>query len=135
MPIYEHDCMEHGLFEVFTRVVDPLPKRPCETCGEPAAIAVSRLGRFNVERGWNEKANEYQRDPYTQAKAQLENVRRETLERVGRDCDRPTGPITEEAIQVGAKAIAEQAKKPEADPQAQQINEIRKARKAKANAV
>ncbi len=134
MPIYVYECGEHGRQDVFTRTFDILKERPCQTCGQNAKICVTAPSRHNIERTWNDKANEYRRDPYTQAKAQLTNLRRETLERVERDCDRPTGPITEEAIQVGAKAIAAEKANPQQDLEQRQVAQVRQARKVKAKA-
>lgn len=78
---------------------------------------------------WNERASDQQRDPYTQAKAQLTNQHRSTLDRVERYCDRPPDPVTEEAIQVGAREIHKQATNPRPGLQERQVAAIRKARR------
>ncbi len=136
MPIYVYECRRHGRHDFFSRTVDPRPERPCQECGEPAAMCVTAPGVVDVRRDWNEKANDYRRDPYTQAKAQLTNVRREALERVERDCDRPTGHITEEAIQVGAREIDKGNRSPKPDLEQRQVADIRrKQREAKASTV
>ena len=59
-----------------------------------------------MRRTWNEKANEYQRDPYTQAKAQLENNYNRNRD-MGLDTPKPT----EEGVQVAARQIARGAQK------------------------
>ncbi len=135
MPIYVYDCENDGPQDVFSRTFDILPERPCPKCGKGAKMAVTAPARHDIERTWNDKANEYRRDPYTQSKAQLTNLRRETVERTERDCDRPTSPITEEAIQVGAKAIAAEKANPRQDLEQRQVAQVRKARKAKAKAL
>ena len=64
-------------------------------------LQVSAPAIVNVQRDWNEKANEYQRNPYTQAKAQITNAYREEAERTGKSPRK----VTEEAVQVAAKSI------------------------------
>ncbi|MCH7756856.1 hypothetical protein IIC45_02105 [Patescibacteria group bacterium] len=102
----------------------------------PAAVFVeggTGAGRGHAqarkEALWNERASDQQHDPYTQAKAQLTNQHRSALERVERDCDRPPDPVTEEAIQVGAKEIHSQATNPRPGLQERQVAAIRKARR------
>ncbi len=134
MPIYVHDCPEHGPQEVFTRIFDVLQERPCPRCGKPSAICVTAPSRHNIERTWNDKANDYRRDPYTQAKAQLENMHRESLEHVGRDCDREPSPVKEEAIQIGAREIAKQRRNPGPSMEQKQAARIRRQAKARKKA-
>ena len=126
MPIYIYECPTDGRQDVFSRTFNVPGERPCPVCGRSASVCVTAPSRHDIKRDWNEKANEYRRDPYTQAKAQLTNQHRSTLERIGRDCDRPPNPVTEEAIQIGAKEIH---KPPRPDPQERQIAAIRKARR------
>ena len=76
-----------------------------------------------MRRTWNEKANEYQRDPYTQAKAQLENVYNENRDR-GLDTAKPT----EQAIQVAAAQIA---KGPREDAEKRLVRETAEVQRAK----
>ena len=64
----------------------------------------------NIKHTWNERANELQRDPYTQAKSQLENVYNENRDQ-GLDTPKPT----EESIQVAAKEIAKRDRKTKED--------------------
>jgi hypothetical protein len=101
--------------------------------GKLARRVISRLARFDIERDWNEKANDWQgHGPYHQAKSQLENIRRSSLERAERDCDRPTGPITEEAIQVGAEQIDKQNRRGPVDSEMANVERHkRRIRKAK----
>ncbi len=129
MPIYVYECPTDGKQDVFSRTFDVPEERPCPVCGRSASVCPTAPSRYDIKRDWNEKANEYQRDPYTQSKAQLANHHRSELERAGRDCDRPPNPVTEEAIQVGARGIYEQATNPRPDPQQRQIAAIRKARR------
>ncbi|KKM78365.1 hypothetical protein LCGC14_1360680 [marine sediment metagenome] len=108
MPIYTYKCPEHGRYDVFTRHFDALKERPCEKCGGASKICVTAPSRHNIERTWNDKANEYRQNPYTQAKAQLTNMHRSHLEHIERDCDRDENPVQEEAIQIAAKEIDKQ---------------------------
>lgn len=101
MPIYEYTCRQHGPFEVFQRKfresADPIA---CPECGESSRALVTVAGA-KVERTWNDKANEWQRNPYEQSKAQAWNTYNERQER-GLEAVKPT----ERMIQEGAKAIA-----------------------------
>ena len=102
MPIYTYECPTDGVTDVLSRTYDITDTYWCPTCGGPMDRCVTLPGRVEVKQDWNEKANDYRRDPYTQAKAQLENINRRAAEG-----GEPQTPITEEAIQVGAKAIHE----------------------------
>ena len=110
MPIYVYECEDDGRYDVFTRSFDVLKERPCEKCGKSSKICITAPSRHNIERTWNDKANEYRQNPYTQAKAQLTNMHRSHLEHVERDCDRDENPVQEEAIQIAAKEIDKQNK-------------------------
>ncbi len=124
MPIYVHECSEHGRQDFFSRAIDPRPWRPCQECGEPAGIVVTAHARHDIERDWNEKASDWQgHGAYHQAKAQLRNMDREQQERQGR----PPMKITEEAIQATAKAIDDQKRAPRAAPEVRQAKAQRKA--------
>lgn len=136
MPIYVYECPEHGRQDVFTRKFgDILKERPCPKCGRRSRICVTAPSRHNIERTWNDKANEYRRDPYTQAKAQLTNMHRESLEHVERDCDREPDPVKEEAIQIGAREIEKQRTNPGPSFEQRQATQIRKQAKARKKAV
>ena len=78
--------------------------------------------------------NEYRRDPYTQAKAQLSNLYRGDLEHVERDCDRMEDPVKEEAIQIGAKEIDSQNRHPGPSMEQKQVAQMRKQAKARKKA-
>ncbi len=130
MPIYVYDCPEHGQQDVFTRTFDVLKERPCPACGKTSKICVTVPSRHNIERTWNDKANEYRRDPHTQAKAQLTNFYRGELEHTERDCDRPENPVTEEAIQIGAREIDKQNKNPQPDMEDKYIADVKRKNKA-----
>jgi hypothetical protein len=130
VPIYIYECPNHGRQDVFTRSFDILKVRPCQKCGKSSKICVTAPSRHNIERDWNEKANEYRRDPYTQAKAQLTNFHRGELEYTERDCDRPENPVTEEAIQIGAREIDKQNKNPQPDMEDRYVADVRRKSKA-----
>jgi hypothetical protein len=72
-------------------------------------------------RTWNEQANEYQRDPYTQAKAQSWNMYNEQRD-AGIRLDKPT----EETIQVGAKAIHDGERRPRPSAEQRQLSNLRR---------
>ena len=130
MPIYVYECSEHGRQDVFTRTFDVLKTRPCPKCGKASKICVTAPSRHDIKRTWNDKANEYRRDPYTQAKAQLSNLYRGDLEHIERDCDRMENPVNEEAIQIGAREIDKQNKNPQPDVEDKYIADVRRKSKA-----
>ena len=111
MSIQVYECKKHGQVEVLIRSLDIPPTRVCSKCGLPMPNVISAPAIVDVRRTWNDKANDYRHDPYTQAKAQLRNLDRENQERQGA---RPM-KITEEMIQVTAKGIDEGNRKPD-DP-------------------
>jgi len=125
VPIYVYECPEHQRFDVFTRFFEVLKTRLCK-CGRASKICVTAPSKHNIEYTWNDKANEYRRDPYTQAKAQLTNLHRGELEHLERDCDRPESPVTEEAIQIGAREIDKQNKNPQPDMEDKYIADVKK---------
>lgn len=132
MPIYAYECGKDGVHEEFSRTMGPRPEAACPECGGPARPVISAPAMIDVKRGWNEKANLWQRDPYTQSKAQLTNMNRAAAER-----GEPLVKITEGAIQAGARAIHEQRVNPKPDPENRQIaqmrRETRRARREKAD--
>lgn len=79
----------------------------CGACNSTAERVLRPPAGVRVVRGWNEKANEYQRDPYSQAKAQTENAYNAARDQ-GQDVARPT----EAGVQVAAKAIDDQKRRP-----------------------
>jgi putative FmdB family regulatory protein len=121
MPIQCYECPEHEGFEVLQRTFDVPLTRDCPQCGKTSTYVFASPALVEVKRDWNEQANLYQRDPYTQAKAQLTNTNRRAAEYGG-----PQPKITEEAIQVGAKAIHEQATNPQPSMEQRRISHIRK---------
>ena len=115
MPTFEFNCPRHGAFDKYLSFSDGVPPSEVCWCGmrslrvftAPAAALVrggTGAGRGHLparkESAWNEKASDLQRDPYTQAKAQLESMSR----RASDFGDRPTR-VTEESIQATAAAI------------------------------
>lgn len=112
MPIYTYECPTDGYQDVFSRTYDVREEQPCPECGEPASIAVTMPALVTIERDWNDKASDDQRDPYTQAKAQLRNLSREEQLRH----DKPPIKVTEEMLQAGAKAIHEGKTNPPVSP-------------------
>ena len=137
MPIYTYDCPTDGVTDVFTRAVGPPFEMDCPHCKGQMVNVVTAPARVNVETTWNDQANDAQgHGEYHQARSQLQNYRRSSLEHLDRDCDRSPDPVTEEAIQIGAKAIHEGEVNPRPDPQQRQIQKIRrmqKERRAKLN--
>lgn len=134
MPIYVYECPEHGRQDVFTRNFDILKVRACPKCGRKSRICVTAPSRHNIERTWNDKANEYRRDPYVQSKAQLTNFHRSELEHLERDCDREPSPVTEEAIQIGAREIDKQNKNPQPDVEDKYVVDVQRKIKARKKA-
>ncbi len=103
MPIYTYDCPVDGVQDVLFRTYDAPSTHMCPECYGSMGRCVTLPGRVEIKRDWNEKANDYQHDPYTQSKAQLRNLDRE--EQLHQDAS--PMKITEESIQAGAKAIHE----------------------------
>ncbi len=102
MPTQVYDCPAEGEFEVIVRITDDVPGAlACPRCGRQSPHMFKPVAAVKVERGWNERANEYRRDPYTQAKAQLTNASNEQQERY----DAKPANITEQSIQVAADNI------------------------------
>lgn len=120
MPTQVYECEVHGEFDLTLSFRDEVPQEvPCpHSCGEceeagyekpcqrMAVHVIKPPAGVKFARTWNEKANEYQRDPYTQAKAQTENAYNTAREH-GNPAIRPT----EEGIQVAAAQIDKQNKK------------------------
>lgn len=100
MPIQVYSCLKDGEQDIFMRTFEVPPRIDCPTCGQKIKHIISAPAIVDIRRDWNENANEYRRDPYTQAKAQIRNKQREDLER-----DIPIQKISEEGIQAGAAAI------------------------------
>ena len=102
MPIQVYECDSDGEFDVKLSFDDEIAQtKKCPICANLSKHIISPVGSVKIQRGWNEKANEYQRDPYTQAKAQAWNSYNESTER-GHEAVKPT----EKGIQIGAREIA-----------------------------
>lgn len=106
MPTQEYHCPTDGPFDVhLTFAEDVAGTLPCPTCGHDSRhILRAPAGGAHFARTWNEKANEFRRDPYTQGKAQV------THEFHGRRDlgEYPTKP-TEDMYQAAAKGIYEES--------------------------
>lgn len=100
MPIQVYDCLTDGEQDIFMRTFKVPPTITCPTCKQKIKHIISAPAIVDVKRDWNENANEFRRDPYTQAKAQLKNKQREDAER-GIRIDK----VNEEGLQAGAAAI------------------------------
>jgi len=120
MPIYSYNCPKDGNQDILFRSYDPQDAWPCPECTRLIPKTISTPGRVEVKRDWDEKANDYQRDPYTQSKAQLTNVKRRAAEH-----GEPHSRITEEVIQLGAREIDRQARAPKLDEAQQAQKAIR----------
>ncbi len=127
MSIQEYECAVDGRLEVFLRSLDVPSSINCPDCGGSAPHVMSPLGRFDVQRGWDEKANDYRRNPYDQAKAQLTNLDRENQEHQ----DARPMRITEGMVQETAKQIDKTNRKPD-DPHGMAVRRAAH-QKAKAN--
>lgn len=105
MPLYEFSCPMHGVFDVFTRMGGTPDEATCIHwgCNKRGKRVFSAPALVNVHRDWNDRANDYQRNPYDQARAQLTNVAREEAERSGGS----PRSVSEESVQAAAKAIAD----------------------------
>ena len=71
-PIQVYECPFDGELDYHYRWEDKVTEtRPCSECGAISRHVLKPCAEIKLARNWNEKANDYQRDPYTQAKAQL----------------------------------------------------------------
>lgn len=107
MPAQVFCCKDHGEFDVNIKFTEDIPNEiECRECGELSTHIIKAPAGIKVIRTWNEQANEYQRNPYTAAKAQATNSRNELIEQ---GVDSHTLPkITEENLQKAAKQIAKE---------------------------
>ncbi len=107
MPIQIYLCTRHGEFEVSVPFSEDVPQEvDCPTkdndracCGISRHVLKAPAG-ITIKRTWNEKANEYRRNPRTQAEAQLDNSYHEQKD-MGKDVAKPT----EKDIQKATKKI------------------------------
>lgn len=109
MPIYEFRCPADGVHDIFVRKLQASKTHKCPTCKREVPNMISAPSFINIVRDWNEQANDYRRNPYVQAKAQLHNLDREQQEHT----DASPMKITEEAIQATAENIDRSNKQPE----------------------
>ena len=125
MPYFDFSCDRHGTFEVWTRMGGSPQESSCPACGQRGIRIFSAPAAVRIQRGWNERANDYQRDAYTQARAQLTNVAREEAERSGGS----PRPVQEESIQAAARQLAD--KRPRKSVVQKQIDLQRKLKREK----
>ena len=112
MPIQIYLCTRHGEFEVSVPFSQDVPQEAdCPTkdngracCGISRHVLKAPAG-ITIKRTWNEKANEYRRNPRTQAEAQLDNSYHEQKD-MGKEVRKPT----EKDIQKATKKIEKQAR-------------------------
>ena len=101
MPIQVYHCPKHGEIDVITSFRDDVAKqKECPECGRDSGHIIKPPAGIVIARTWNDNANEWQRDPYTQAKAQATNMQNEQ-KNMGVDVPE----ITEEGLQVSAERI------------------------------
>lgn len=103
MPLQVYRCPIDGEQDILMRTFKVPSKIDCPTCGKQINHTISAPAVIDIKRDWNENANEYRRDPYTQAKAQINNRAREDAER-----GIPLQKVNEEGIQAAAKGIHEE---------------------------
>src|SRR3990167_4261256 len=102
MPLQVYVCPKHGEFDIRLSFRDDVPQTAhCLTCGAASLHVIKSPASIKVVRGWNEQANEMQRDPYTQAMYQAKHMVQEQRD-MGVRIDRPT----EAGIQAAAAEIA-----------------------------
>ena len=124
LPTQEYNCDTDGAFDIHLTFAEDVPETsPCLSCGK-SSRHVLRAPAAQFARTWNEQANEAQRDPYTQAKAQSFNMYNEQRD-MGVRLEKPT----EAGIQVAAKALDHSERHPKPPAHIQQRDFIRKQRK------
>lgn len=90
MPTQVYECARDGEFDVTVSFNDNVPRtRTCPTCRKKSKHVLKPPAGIKIVRGWNERANDFRRDPYTQAKAQLDNAYNESKE-MGMETGKPT---------------------------------------------
>lgn len=83
MPLYSYLCSIHGEHDKLVRSYKVPKTSECPDCGEITKNVITSPIIVDVKLDWNDKAHDYRRDPYTQAKAQLRNMDREDQEHKG----------------------------------------------------
>ena len=128
MPTQVYECPKHGELDYYFSWEDEVTETlPCSECSvDSVHILKAPSGGAHFSRTWNEKANDYRRDPYTQAKAQINQVYNEQ-----RDQGKRPSKITEEGIQVAAREIDKDNKglSKKRDPVREQVKQARQASK------
>ena len=104
MPIYSYLCSAHGEYDILVREYKVSLTSECPKCGEETKNVITNPSKIDVKLDWNDKAHDMRRDPYTQAKAQLNALDRE--DQMTQDA-RPK-KWREEQIQECAKQIDQQ---------------------------
>jgi hypothetical protein len=101
MPTQVYGCKTHGEFDIILSFQDDVkPNTKCPDCGLRSNHILKPPIGIKIARTWNENANEWQRNSYTMAKAQSENMYNEQKDQ-GIEVERPT----EASIQKAAGAI------------------------------
>jgi hypothetical protein len=115
LPTQEYHCDRDGAFDIHLTFAEDVPvTHRCPKCSLEGRH-VLRAPASKFARTWNEQANEAQRDPYTQAKAQSENMYNEQRD-MGVRLDKPT----EESIQGAAAALDHSERHPKPPAHIQQ---------------
>ena len=83
MPIYSYSCSLHGEHDILVKTYGVPKTSECPKCGDITVNVITTPSRVDVKLDWNDKTHDYRRDPYTQAKAQLNNLDREDQELQG----------------------------------------------------
>ena len=77
MPLYSFVCNDHGEHDVLTRKYEVPETGQCPICGKSTMNVLTTPSIVDVKLDWNDKAHNMRRDPYTQAKAQMDALDRE----------------------------------------------------------
>lgn len=100
MPTQVYRCKDDGEFDIVLTFKDDVASvLPCPDCGMSSPHILQPPG-IRIMYTWNDQANASRRDPYTQAKAQLENTYHEQKD-MGQEHAEPT----EEGIQAAAALL------------------------------
>ena len=76
MSIQVYECSVDGDFDLHQRMSDPIQNtQACPTCGAKSEHVFRPSAPVQVERTWNDRANEQQRNKYTMAEASMEDHR------------------------------------------------------------
>jgi len=127
VPTQVYECPFDGELDYHYKWEDKITEtRSCSECGAISRHVIKPPAGVKIVRDWNEKANDYQRDPYTQAKAQLINVYNSA-----RDQGQDVGKPTEEGIQVAAAGIAREKTRSRPDLERQHVAAVQRASRQK----